>query len=67
MKTEDEAQGSGAKRDRLEAKKGLREGFGVDVTESVSISGPESLRSSNSSIRSSMSPASISKSAPVVC
>jgi hypothetical protein len=47
------ALGSGAmRRDRLEAKNGLSDGLGVDVTLSVSISGPESLRSSNSSIRS---------------
>jgi hypothetical protein len=56
---------SGANKDRLEAKKGLNDGFGVDVTLKVSISGPESLRSSSSSIKSSISPASISRSAPV--
>ena len=64
VKTEDDVVGSGARSERLEAKKGLSEGLGVDVTDSVSISGPESLRSSNSSMRSSMSPASISRSAP---
>ncbi|PSN31241.1 hypothetical protein C0J52_22894 [Blattella germanica] len=47
-------------KERLLEKKGLREGFGVEEMLIVSISGPESLKSSNSSKRSSISVGSTS-------
>lgn len=51
----------GARSDRLELKKGRRDGFGVLLTDIVSNSGPLSDKSSNSSNNSSisMSPPSI--------
>lgn len=45
----------GARRDPLELKKGLSDGFGVLLTDMVSNSGPLSDKFSNSSINSSIS------------
>ena len=56
----DKGSRGGASNDLDDAKKGRSDGLGVDVTLRVSISGPESDKSSNWSIQSSMSPASMS-------